>query len=110
MERFVRGDVVVLPFPYTVFLNIKRRPAVVLSTIKGQNVILAQITTRKRSDENLVGLTNEDFSCGFLKCNSFVMISFIFTVDASIISYKIGELSKRKVKEIEKKLCNLFSK
>ena len=57
-----------------------------------------------------MSLTKEYFSCGFLKCNSFVMISLIFTVDVFIISYKMGELNKGKVKEIEKKLCNMFSK
>jgi len=49
MERFVKGDVVVLPFPYTDFSSVKKRPAVVIATLKEQNVILAQITTNQRA-------------------------------------------------------------
>lgn len=110
MERFVKGDVVVLPFPYTDFSSVKKRPAVVIATLKGNNVILAQITTNQRSDEDLIGLTKKDFTSGFLNSDSFIMTSLIFTADSSRVDYKAGKLKQEKIKEVEKKLCEIFTR
>lgn len=110
MEKFVKGDVIVLPFPYTDFSGVKKRPAVVIATLRGQNTILAQITTNKRDDEDLVSLTKKDFSSGSLSSDSFIMVSLIFTSDSSRISYKTGKLKKEKIKEIQNKLIEIFSR
>ena len=106
----MKGDVVVLPFPYTDFSEVRKRPAIVIATLRGQNVILAQITTKKRDDEDLINLMKEDFSFGSLKFNSFIMTSLIFTTDASKISYKAGQLTLDKIKEIERKICEMFTR
>jgi len=103
-----KGDVVVLPFPYTDLSGVKKRPAVVVANLKGQNIILAQITTNQRNEEDLVSLRRKDFSDGYLTSDSFIMVSLIFTADSSQISYKAGKLNKQKIKEIEEKLCNIF--
>ena len=110
MERFVRGDVVVLPFPYTDFSGAKKRPAVVIATLKGQNVILAQITTNQRNDEDLINLKRNDFYSGYLSSDSFIMTSIIFTADKSKISYKAGQLTQNKIKQVEEKLCQIFTR
>jgi len=110
MERFVKGDVVVLPFPYTNFSRVIKRPAVVIATLRGQNVILAQITTNKRDDEDLISLVKDDFSSGSLERDSFIMASLVFTVDASVISYKAGRLTPDKIKEVGEKLCDVFTR
>lgn len=108
MERFVKGDIVVLPFPYTDFSSVKKRPALVIATLKGNNVILAQVTTNQRDDEDLISLTKNDFTSGFLKCDSFIMVSLIFTADTSRVEYKVGKLKQEKIKEVENKLCEIF--
>lgn len=110
MERFVKGEIVVLPFPYTDFSNVKKRPAVVIATLKGTNVVLAQITTNKRNDEDLISLTKKDFVSGSLSSDSFIMASLIFTADSSRIEYKAGKINSKKIKEIEKKLVEVFTR
>ena len=110
MERFVKGDIVVLPFPYTDFSSVKKRPAVVIATLKGQNVILAQITTNQRNDEDLVSLAKKDFASGSLSSDSFIMASLIFTADSSKIEYKIGKIKQEKIKEIQNKLVEVFTR
>lgn len=110
MERFVKGDVVVLPFPYTDFSGVKKRPALIIATLKGDNVILAQITTNKRDDEDLVSLKIDDFASGSLKFDSFVMVSLIFTANLSMIEYKAGKIKNDKINQVEKKLIELFSR
>jgi len=110
MERFVKGDVVVLPFPYTDFSGVKKRPAVVIATLRGQNVILAQITTNQRSDEDLISLTKKDFASGSLSTDSFIMASLIFTADTSQIEYKTGKITPAKIKEVQNKLIEVFTR
>ena len=110
MERFVKGDVVVLPFPYTNLSTTKKRPALVIAMLRGQNIILAQITTVKREDEDLISLTKKDFETGFLKQDSFIMLSIISTAEISTVAYKVGNIKKEKIKEVEKKLVEIFTR
>ena len=106
----MKGEVVVSPFPYTNLSATKKRPALVIATLKGENIILAQITTVKREDEDLVSLSKKDFASGFLKHDSFVMPSIITTAESSSVLYKVGKIKQEKIKEIEKKLCEIFTR
>ena len=110
MERFVKGDIVVLFFPYTDFSSVKKRPAVVIATLKGNNVILAQITTNQRNDEDLISLTKKDFASGSLISASFIMASLIFTTDSSKVEYKAGKIKPDKIKEVQNKLVEVFTR
>jgi len=40
MERFVKGDIVVIPFPYSDLSSSKKRPAMVLANLKSADFIL----------------------------------------------------------------------
>jgi mRNA interferase MazF len=40
MERFVKGDVVVVPFPFSDLTQAKRRPALVIAELEGNDSIL----------------------------------------------------------------------
>jgi len=57
----VAGDVVVLPFPQTNLQTGKRRPALVVADLSGDDLILCQITTQARSDVYSVPLVATDF-------------------------------------------------
>jgi hypothetical protein len=46
MGRFVKGDVVVAPFPFSDLSAAKRRPALVVASLTGDDVILCQITSK----------------------------------------------------------------
>ena len=46
MAKFMKGDVVVIPFPFSDLSQSKRRPALVLTTLEGDDAILCQITSR----------------------------------------------------------------
>jgi len=50
MGRFVKGDVVVTPFPFSDLQAAKRRPALVVATFTGDDVLLCQITSQAVSD------------------------------------------------------------
>ena len=46
MARFVAGDVVVVPFPFTDLASSKVRPAVVLATSTRDDILLCQLTSK----------------------------------------------------------------
>ncbi|WP_068671846.1 type II toxin-antitoxin system PemK/MazF family toxin, partial [Thermosulfurimonas dismutans] len=85
MERFIKGDIVVIPFPFSDLTGAKRRPALVISNLKGEDLILCQITSKKVKDEYTIVITEEDFEEGSLRQESNVRPNKIFTADGSII-------------------------
>ena len=50
MGRFVKGDVVVAPFPFSDLSTTKKRPAVVVAVFTGDDVVLCQITSKTITD------------------------------------------------------------
>ncbi len=44
MEKFVKGDVVVVPFPFSDLTQAKRRPALIVSVLEGDDLILSHAT------------------------------------------------------------------
>ncbi|MBA3044553.1 type II toxin-antitoxin system PemK/MazF family toxin, partial [archaeon] len=56
MAEFIKGDVVVVPFPFSDLMQTKRRPALVVAELKGDDVILCQITSQWVKDEFAIQL------------------------------------------------------
>ena len=54
MGRFIKGDIVVLPFPFSDLSSSKRRPALVLVSGKGDDIVLCQITSKNVRDDKAV--------------------------------------------------------
>ena len=108
MERFVKGDIVVLPFPFSNISATKKRPALIAATLKGDDFICCQITSEARFDEYAVELKNEDFKQGGLYQTSRIRPNRLFTADRSIVLYRIGALKEMKMKEVEEKIIKIF--
>ncbi len=81
MERFVKGDIVVLPFPYSDLSSSKKRPAMVLADLKGDDIILCQITSRFVKDNYSVVLESIHFLKGSLNKISNIRPNRLFTAD-----------------------------
>lgn len=70
MARFVKGDVVVVPFPFSDLTQTKRRSALVVAELQGDDLILCQITSRLITDQYAILIDNIDFSSGSLRHSS----------------------------------------
>lgn len=108
MEKFVKGDVVVTPFPFSDLKSSIKRPALVVANLKGEDIILSQITSKEHAYPYQIILNLNDFSNGGLKINSFIKPSILFTLRDSVILYKAGKINKNKIKEVEDKICDII--
>ena len=110
MERFVKGDIVVIPFPFSDLSKAKKRPAMVLTNLQGEDIILCQITSKDTNDSYSIPLFEKEFRKGTLKQDSNISPNKIFTADNSIIEYKIGSLKEAKTKQVIEKVCSIIRK
>ncbi|MBX2929316.1 MAG: type II toxin-antitoxin system PemK/MazF family toxin [Saprospiraceae bacterium] len=83
MARFIKGEVVVIPFPFSDLSGSKRRPALVLADLPGDDIILCQITSQKSpKDPFAIPLINTDFISGSLPVASNIRPNRIFAADS----------------------------
>jgi len=105
VARFIKGDVVVLLFPFSDLSNYKRRPALVLADTGGNALLLCQITSQSVRDSYAIQLESSDFQTGSLKKISSIRPNRIFTADEQIIEYRAGHINSA---TIEKVILNLI--
>ena len=109
MERFIKGDVVIIPFPFSDLSGSKKRPAMVLVDLQGEDVMLCQITSQPK-DNTSVPLTTKDFSSGTLPVNSYIRPTRIFTADKSTIIRKAGAAKSVITQAVVKSIIEMLSK
>lgn len=107
MERFVKGKVVVVPFPFSDLSSSKVRPALVVSALDGYDVILCMITTRNRFDDYAISLCDSDFSSGGLKHDSMLRTNRLFSADTAIIQKRAGKISMEKMNEVIERIIEI---
>lgn len=110
MGAFVSGDVVVVPFPFSDLSATKRRPALVLVDLSGDDVILCQITSQVTRDAYAIPLLDSDFTEGGLRQASFIRPNRLFTADSALILYRAGRISDAKRTEVAAALVALFQR
>ena len=108
MAKFVKGDVIVLPFPFSDLKQFKRRPALIIAELEEDDVILCQITSQRIKDKYAVSIDEDDFETGILKQRSNVRPNRIFTTDRHIILYRAGHLKSEKVGEIIESIIGIL--
>ena len=107
MAKFVKGDVVVIPFPFSDLTESKRRPAFVIANLEGDDVILCQITSKIVQDMYSLPIDDSDFETGSLKQPSNIRPNRLFTADSHIILYRVGNLKQGKVTEVIAKVIEI---
>ncbi len=108
MEKFVKGEIVIVPFPFSDLSGAKKRPAFVLADLQGDDIILCQITSQTVKDDYSVVLRASDFRTGQLVMESNIRPNRIFTADKKIIIRKAGVLKEQKIKDVVSKVVALI--
>jgi len=69
MAKFIKGDVVVVPFPFSDLAQAKRRPALIIASLEEDDLILCQITSQLIKDKYAIPINNAIFIL-FIQQNS----------------------------------------
>jgi mRNA interferase MazF len=94
MMSFQKGDIVVIPVPFTDNQTVKKRPAIVISNADVHatgDVVVVQITSRMRHDKLSFSLCTEDTTVALPKA-SVVRIHKIFVLESRLIEKKVSAL------------------
>jgi mRNA interferase MazF len=110
MEKFVKGDVVVIPFPFSDLSGTKKRPALVVADLHGDDIILCQITSHDIKDHYAIPLSITDFKSGSLHVHSNIRPNKIFTADKEIIAYKAAAVDDKIMEAVTGKIIEMISK
>jgi mRNA interferase MazF len=108
MGSFAVGDVVTVIFPYANFSAFKKRPALIIGQAEFGNFITCQITSKAATSKKAIPISDNDFSDGGLRVDSYVRPDKIFTLEESIIHAKDGSLSKEKLETVKTAIRDLF--
>jgi PemK-like, MazF-like toxin of type II toxin-antitoxin system len=108
MAKFVKGDVVVVPFPFSDLSQSKRRPALVLAVLQGDDLILCQITSKSIKDNYAIPVDENDFESGSLNQESNIRPNRLFTADNHIILYRIGNIKIIKLNQVIDKVVEII--
>ncbi len=107
MGRFMKGEVVVAPFPFSDLSQAKRRPALVVAELTGDDVLLCQITSKTVADQYALPLETADFASGGLRQSSNIRPNRLFTAEGKIILYRTGKLTTEKMQEVVDKIVEI---
>jgi len=108
--EFVKGDVVVVPFPFSDLSASKRRPALVLAKASENELILAQITSKSFFDSYAIEIDSSSFESGGLNVLSNIRTNKLFTAERRILLYKAGALKQEKMTETIKVIVELLTR
>jgi mRNA interferase MazF len=108
---FKKGDIVVIPVPFTDNASIKKRPAVVLSNAEVHaigDVLVAQITSKTKNDNLSFTLSPADMTVALPK-QSYVRIHKLFVLEENLIEKKVSELIPSAYSQLADKISELIA-
>ncbi|MDR3176109.1 MAG: type II toxin-antitoxin system PemK/MazF family toxin [Desulfovibrio sp.] len=92
MARFVAGDVVVLPFPFTNQADSKNRPAVVLCSTPNNDLLVCMISSAAYGAES-IPLDKKNLESSGLRVAGVVRPDRLLVADPDLVIRKTGRIS-----------------
>jgi mRNA interferase MazF len=112
LSNYKRGDVVIVPFPYSGAPGEKPRPALVLASVPfggRTDYIVCISSSQDAPDPSSIPLAITDITTGVLRKQSYLRPCYLFTTDESRISRKVGSMKAGPVVAALKTLAALFT-
>lgn len=110
---FSKGDIVLVPFPFTDLSQTKLRPAVVLCVDSAGNdvtlcFISSQNITSLSPGEFAISPSDLEFAVTGLRVASKVRVSRIVTLERRLLTRRIGKLGTNQIERLNKILIQIF--
>jgi mRNA interferase MazF len=104
-----RGDVVLVPFPFTDLSRRKVRPALVVNTV-GEDVLLAFISSvvpaaRPAPTDCVLGVAHPDFSATGLKAAATFKLAKLVCLHHTLVLRKLGHVTPAIQRELDVRLA-----
>ncbi len=109
-----KNKIVLLPFPFDDFKQIKVRPAICLTNVIGKHAhIVVAFISSKMPDEKLksdvmIAKVQSSFKQTGLSVDSVIRLHKLVTIPKQIIKRELGSADVKLANEIRKKLNDLF--
>lgn len=100
-----RGDVALVPFPFSDLSATKRRPILVLTDADAYGDFLAVGVTTRPHHSNAIDLTNANMAQGHLPVASWVRIDRVVTLNVSVVVKIFGCVGNEYVERVVKAVC-----
>jgi mRNA interferase MazF len=102
-----KGDIVLIPFPFTDLSGIKNRPALILID-SDEDITVSFITTQLKWLEKF-DVRLEPSNENGLKKASLIRLSKITTIDKELVIGKLGQLTDSEIEEVNHGLIGLLN-
>jgi len=108
-----KGDIVLVPFPFTDLSQTKLRPAVVLWVDpQGQDITLCFISSqnldRATPEELILGTDDPEFTHTGLKVASKIRVTRIVTLERQLLQRQLGRLGPLQIQRLNQTLIFAF--
>lgn len=102
-----RGDVVLIPFPFSDLTSMKKRPALVISNdcVNSSNDRICCPVTSKQP---VHGIKIDSLSSGSLPLKSWIKTNKILTVSKNLVTKKFGTISQSQQDRVFEEVINLI--
>jgi mRNA interferase MazF len=107
---FSKGDIVIIPVPFTDNEVYKFRPAIVISdddVHRTGDVMIVQITSKLKQDNLSISITNDDVTEN-LPVKSYIRVHKIFVLEQKLIKGKVSSLRIDKYKELIERIKQII--
>ena len=108
--NFSKGDIVIIPVPFTDNKGYKLRPAIVISNEKVHqtgDIMIVQITSKLKQDNLSISLSNDDVTES-LPAKSYIRVHKIFVLEQRLIKGKVSSLKISKYQELIHKINQII--
>ncbi len=112
MARFVKGDIVLVPFPFSAEEVYKHRPALVLASWNyagGTDYLVVLMTTQPAPDPLLMEILRDDTYGAALVQKCYLRPAYLFSPDEQLISRKIDRLKPDKLQQVIEIITKLLT-
>jgi mRNA interferase MazF len=100
-----RGDLLLVPFPFSDLSAVKRRPVLVLTAPDSYGDFIALPVTSRPQTEHGLPVFADDLVTGSLPAASWIRTNRIVTLSISIVVKTVGRVSERTVTTAIERFC-----
>lgn len=101
-----KGDIVLIPFPFTDLSGVKNRPALILAA--GEVDVTVSFVTKQLRWQEDFDVKIEPSKTNGLKTTSLIRLSKLATIDKDLMIGKLGNLSQNELASVNKSLVKIF--